>query len=187
MSFNLKPLPAEVRESPTSTYYNPKTAKELLPIILKLLAEGGPLFLEATDTSTNTLHQKVNSAWKFLVDHGKEIEELKSLDIPWNLITVSRDKYKISKVTTGVILQQKELKDIKNYPTAPRKQTRDSSVDWKADFYNWIDMESPRKHLSMSNLTLSTKDQDMISALLNDIPNVTSEVTGTSIEAKEDV
>jgi hypothetical protein len=158
----------EHKIKPKRSTYSPNAAKQVQPILDRLIETGQDVYVNAQQTgyTTNTLYVKFNDGFKFILDNFDEEK-----------YALLRNKVAIRKTDDGIIIYFKGT--IQN---ALKSKVMDyefnNSIAWKNELETWYKTAKDTE-LFERNVSVSEADREFVYNLVNEDSEV--DITDTSV------
>jgi len=156
------------KAKPNRSSYSPNSAKQVQPILDRLMETGQDVYVNAQQTgyTANTLYVKFNDGFKFILDNFDE-----------DKYSILRTKVAIRKTDDGIIIYFKETINNSLKSKAIDYEFNDS-MTWKNDLETWYKTAKDTE-LFERNVSVSEADREFVYNLVNEDSEV--DITDTSV------
>ena len=158
----------EQKPKPNRSTYSPNAAKQVQPILDRLIETGQDVYVNAKQTgyTANTLYVKFNDGFKFILDNFDE-----------DKYSILRTKVAIRKTDDGIIIYFKETINNSLKSKAIDYEFNDS-ITWKNELETWYKTAKDTE-LFERNVSVSEADREFVYNLVNEDSEV--DITDTSV------
>ena len=156
------------KAKPNRSTYSPNAAKQVQPILDRLIETGQDVYVNAQQTgyTANTLYVKFNDGFKFILDNFDE-----------DKYSILRTKVAIRKTDDGIIIYFKETINNSLKSKAIDYEFNDS-MTWKNDLETWYKTAKDTELFERS-VSVSEADREFVYNLVNEDSEV--DITDTSV------